>query len=149
MAKAKKKTAAHRAKPSASKSVATAGKRKLPRARNAYQLLDRVCKAIEREPQRFNQSDWCGTAFCRAGWMVVLHDGKLGLNEVHVGVRAEELLDMDLSDSWSLFSTYEMFNPAAGARPGTVEYAKAGVDGTRAFMKKHAAHLKARSLEGV
>jgi hypothetical protein len=49
MAKAKKKTAAHRAKPSASKSVATAGKRKLPRTQTAADVLREAAALIERD----------------------------------------------------------------------------------------------------
>lgn len=70
---------------------------KPPRPANAYELLERVCEAILEEPKRYRQDDWlsmvapwmdelgpeekglyregkpaCGTAGCRAGWIVLI-----------------------------------------------------------------------------
>lgn len=119
----------------------------------AYQLLERVCEAIERSPQQFDQNEWvsrkdCGTSFCRAGWLVALHDGvaAIGDDDFVMG-RAEAILDMEGDDAWELFSTYALLD--TDARPGSVEYAAAGVDGTQRFMRKHEAHLKARRLTDV
>lgn len=57
--------------------------------RTAYELLEQVCEAIEVAPQNYDQGVWsgrasnnreefCGTAFCRAGWMVNILEGSCG-----------------------------------------------------------------------
>ena len=127
-----------------------------PKAKTAYELLERVCAVIAAKPTRYNQSDWCterkcGTAFCRAGWMVVLHDGPdAARNAPDIASRAEALLGLTPDESWPLFSTQQLFAKGTnGLRVGTPEYVQAGIDGTRAFMAKHEAHLKARKLDGV
>jgi hypothetical protein len=83
----------------------------------------------------------CGTAFCRAGWLVVLHDGK-DANPVKWERRALELLGMN--HVGKLFDGGEV----EGA-PGSPDYVKAGVSGLRAFMAEHEAHLKAHRLKDV
>lgn len=118
------------------------------KAKNAYELLERVCRAIAEAPQHYNQTEWCGTAYCRAGWIVAVHDGPIDDRHADdVGNRAMELLDLSSDECWPLFSTYELFR--TDAEPGTSEYAEEGVRGVRVFMSQYSSHLKARSLKGV
>jgi hypothetical protein len=139
------------------------------KAANAYELLGRVCEAIEARPLSYYQGWWsqsrgatgvcaledelntpeneCGTAYCRAGWIVALHDGHhVAKDWRRVQDRACALLDMDE------FDTDELFNGGAvplSLTPGSTRYVRAGIAGVRAFMRKHKAHLQARSLRGV
>src|SRR3990167_2452357 len=65
------------------------------KAKTAYELLERVCEHIAAEPKRYYQGWWvlrsakriaaadvklkappCNTIACRAGWVVLLHDGR-------------------------------------------------------------------------
>jgi hypothetical protein len=80
--------------------------------------------------------------------MVALHDGptarpRLIANRARLllgaGAYAEFRMDVE-----ALFSAC-----AVSGTPGTREYVQQGIDGLRAFMATHAAHLKARSLKGV
>lgn len=150
-----------------------------PKAKDAYELLERVCVAIKEHPLSYWQGYWkatrgyrgggcgdvcelpeslntsnntCGTAFCRAGWMVALHDGMRAKPASFEG-RAKELIGVykdDGVDCVLLGSTDRLFEGGAvDGTPGTRPYVNAGIKGIRAFMKKHAAHLKARKLRGV
>lgn len=143
--------------------------------RTAYELLDLVAKHILEEPKRYYQGLWvtktesviearmgavpaCGTMACRAGWIVALHDGldskaiasemrRRSIWSLPVMERANAILGMSESDTERLFDGGAM--PYWAARPGTKGYARLGAKGIRAFMRKHAAHLKARLLKGV
>jgi hypothetical protein len=139
------------------------------KAENAYELLERVCEAIKASPINYGQDAWCftptpdcdcdqckalraqqehggcGTAFCRAGWIVALHDGHAAAKETDdIEGRAVTLLGLGRSDTDHLFD-----GSAVTGKVGTVAYVRKGIAGVRAFMKQHAAHLKARSLRGV
>jgi hypothetical protein len=145
---------------------ATAGKNRAPRAKNAYELLGRVAREIPQHPEAYFKHDWqrpvhlcpmsprvqakneCGTAFCRAGWIVGLHDGfeKMKANPTYpIASRADAILGLFDDETHELF--YD--ESVDVARPGTRAYARIGAAGVRAFMEKHAKHLKARSLKGV
>jgi hypothetical protein len=157
-----------------------------PKAKTAYELLERVCEAIKARPLSYYQGYWkarrgqrgngvgcaplpflldqpentCGTAFCRAGWMVVLHDG-LRANPrdrssdpvMSWERRARQLLDMPPHLEFGMLvrdDVSDLFDAGDySGVPGTPQYVKYGIDGLRAFMKTHEKHLKARSLRGV
>ena len=145
------------------------------KAANAYELLQRVCAAIKAHPLAYYQAAWvltnkwevqsnceftdaqmaesCGTAYCRAGWIVALHDGRRAALQLEkdggwltssVCIRANRVLGLEPEQTYRLFD-----GGAIGGRPGTRRYVAAGIRGVRAFMNQHAAHLKARSLKGV
>jgi len=42
------------------------------RLRNAYQVCLKAADLIEQNPDHYDQNSWCGTAFCRAGWIAAL-----------------------------------------------------------------------------
>jgi hypothetical protein len=146
------------------------------KAKTAYELLGRVCEAIKAHRFAYYQGAWsmkaewafppeqaarneCGTAFCRAGWMVALHDGAKNIDVaadkvllpgsidyVSIPTRASELLDMSADDQ-DVLALFD--GEACSGVPGSSGYVAQGIRGLRAFMKKHAKHLKARSLKGV
>lgn len=154
---------------------ATAPANTLPRgkAKTAYELLERVCAHIAAEPKRYYQGWWvfrgkdaiangreaenvdfkapeCNTIACRAGWIVLLHDG-LRTKKVEDGGhgtagRARQILGMDLYETQQLFDGGAV---CSGLKPGTRKYMREGIRGLKAFMAQHAAHLKSRSLKGV
>jgi hypothetical protein len=138
-------------------------------AQTAYELLGRVCKAIKAHPLNYCQADWmqkrdpdiddaaplarsldvpenvCGTAYCVAGWVVRLHEGRDPDTTAGISKKASSLLGMDDDVAYD-----ELFAVGyVSGVPGTPEYVAAGVKHVRDFMKTHAAHLKARSLKGV
>lgn len=140
--------------------------------KTAYELLGRVCKAIEAEPRSYDQSLWvinrelmnepgglyvrpkrlqppCGTSFCIAGHIVAQHDGFAPAANAGYGCRSRaiDILGFDDDPPEGFF-----FAHALGIRTppaGTVAYARLGVKLVRAFMRKHSAHLKSRLLKGV
>lgn len=108
----------------------------------------------------------CGTVCCRAGWIVGLCDGldapALGVNRdfaysFSVMKRAMEILGMSEAEIGALFEPFtddeddseETGQQFVDAPAGTLEYAKAGADGLRAFMEQHAERLKARKLSDI
>jgi len=148
------------------------------KALNAYELLARVCEAIKAHPLAYYQGSWvvpterlvqavgeytdaqmrtsCGTAYCRAGWVVALHDGRqravdLSLTDAKypalpVADRSDDILGLDRS------ATHDLYDGEAcdyAGRPGSRTYVRAGIRGLREFMTQHEAHLKAHSLRGV
>ena len=139
------------------------------KAKTAWELCERVCEQITAEPRTYDQrmwrlsaNDWqiakrpprlrpkCGTAFCRAGWIVALRDGAKKVDNNSCQVRANAILNLPRDATDQLFSgVAERLERWTVRTPGSIGAAKAGVRGLRAFMKKHAAHLKARSLKGV
>ena len=139
------------------------------KAKTAYELLERVCAHIKAKPQTYLQERFiatgdqaheyglhppCGTAACRAGWIVALHDGPLDPRDYGgIQTRANAILGLDSQTTGDLFSGAAL-NCGLDAidfmvKPGTAAYVRAGVRGLRSFMKRHAAHLKARKLDGV
>lgn len=141
------------------------------KATNAYELLEQVCEAIAAHPLNYYQDRYvanrgegaddlpkeldtpaneCGTAFCRAGWIVQLHDRrKLAYDEYEY--RAMELLGAlgeDAEDPY--FDVVDLFaGGAVEGAPGSPEYVAEGIAGIRKFMAKHEAHLKAQSVNPV
>jgi len=149
----------------------------MAKAKTAYELLQQVCAHILEEPKRYHQGTWgltrkhavgvvgrenvppCGTVACRAGWIVGLHDGlpslknRLSRNQGSVSDRANLILGFKENDDYVVAATSELFD-SESVDPelkftSPREYAKRGVAGLRAFMKKHKAHLQARKLRGV
>lgn len=144
--------------------------KKAPKPTTAYDLCMLVAQHIEEEPLRYLQSNWwlrakelaravaysklpaeppCGTAACRAGWIVGLHDGIGGARlamrpEIGIGHRARQILGVKPISTNQLFDGFAVY----GA-PGTPEYAKAGADGLRRWARRRAKHLKARLLKDV
>ena len=150
-----------------------------PKAKTAYELLERVCAAIKAHPLAYYQDQWmlkskrdvvkrlrltneqaresCGTAYCRAGWIVALHDGSAAARRMscewhseEFGERAREILAMPYQSSDDPIRECRLFQSGTvAAHPGTRAYAREGVRGLKAFMEQHKAHLKARKLDGV
>ncbi len=138
------------------------------KATTAYELCERTCEAIAAHPLAYFQKDWirtgarrpeelrgdteCETTFCRAGWLVAVHDGKSRATDAgEISTRADVLLGRrrDLGDFD--FAVTELFNGGGLSHltPGTKAYVRKGIAGLRAFMRKHKAHLQAQSLRGV
>lgn len=131
----------------------------MAKPKTAYELLNNVCKAILRQPKQYYQNEFCltpaerkssmylyndneikelcGTAFCRAGFVVVEHDGYKAKPRDWED-RAEEILNIneasgDTAQDWQRLVQASFFN----AKPGTRDYAREDVRGVRAFMKDH------------
>lgn len=132
------------------------------RSKDPVVILRTVAKAILQEAKRYNQGVWvvhkddahgypytkgnnpfyddvdefpsCGTVGCIAGWATVVTGNKPAhWNTVEDDARLILGLDLDSAD--------ELFNggPAelTGLKPGTKEYAKAGVERVRNFVKTY------------
>ena len=136
--------------------------------RTAWELCERVCEAIAAHPGGYLQEMWvtrgkkvigramsaslprkeiCGTAFCRAGWLIEVADGAGAAAAMACSweARANALLGVPHSATHNLFAA-----SALGAlKPGTKAYVREGIAGLRRFMKAHEAHLKARVLKGL
>lgn len=125
-----------------------------------YDLCEGVIQAIETQHGNYFQGLWCvpveslrvnvsynyigacGTAYCRAGWMIALAEAsnkKLTNMQIHrkanallrkAGIR-QEVIDQ-------LFSG----DACSGFTPGSPAYAKAGADGVRQFMALYEKELK-------
>jgi hypothetical protein len=130
-----------------------------------------VCEAIASHPEAYYQNDFvadvdkcgfpvdvaakntCGTAFCRAGWVVLLHDGVERARGYDVSDRAVQLIGLKngrRSSLWAHRDIVRLFQgDAVKGQAGTRAYVREGVRGLRMFMRKHAKHLKARLLKGV
>lgn len=134
------------------------------RPKTAWELCERVCEAIQAHPLNYYQdyfvarrggslpealdtpANACGTAYCRAGWMVVIADGADWCESYRD--RACELLGMK---RWQINDTTSEICRLFGAwlngpTPGTKAYVRRGVSGLRRFMTKHEAHLRAHRL---
>jgi hypothetical protein len=130
-----------------------------------YDLCEATAEAIELKPGNYYQEMWsvntnvlqedvsnykenykeaCGTAYCRAGWMVALAENT-SAPHMHIPYKAEKLLH---AAGIPLMKIHQLF--AAGvngdADPGTAAYVKAGADGMRAFMIEHEAKLRSVKL---
>ena len=136
---------------------------------NLYELCDEVCIAIEASPTNYYQPMWatpargvygkkaCGTAFCRAGWMVALADGHAKAASGGVYKRA---LEMFTKAGISKAELQLLFQPDPGAygraygdvvdkyvKEGTPEYVAIGAAGMRKFMAKWKKQLKEAKLD--
>lgn len=130
--------------------------------KTAYELCERVAKHIEEEPLRYHQGLWgfenyaiedlarpqCGTVCCRAGWIVALHDGIGMERKGNVANRSDAILGYP-DDSSVTMALYYDDGWVQAHEQGTKQYAKAGANGLRQWMKRNAAHLKARKLVDV
>ena len=137
------------------------------KAETLWELCEQVCESIAAQPANYFQHSWaikaesarnmalscnrdperkkqiehtevCGTAYCRAGWMMAHLRGKaVTYNE---GDQAMDLLRAARIECGTLFSSEE-----AGplAEWGTPEYVQRGVDGMRKFMEANEAKLRA------
>lgn len=143
---------------------------------NLYDLCEDVCNAIALRPLNYNQGNWaidadkvmtaeeaCGTAFCRAGWMVALVDEPrtpaewTSLPDSYIADKAELMLlnaGIPESDINQLFSGSACFDEddANGLdgisypEPGTPLYVQRGIEGMREFMFKYEKKLKAAKI---
>ena len=171
------KTLSHGVKSNRSRSRATAGTRQPTRARKAttaWELCEQACAFIDARAEAYYQGAWtaqvqdcgfssrmqakneCGTAFCRAGILVGVHDGFQQAKALdsfwsRVPDRAIQLIGLPpLDEDRAHPDVRRLFEgDAVPGKPGTRAYVRAGVRGLRRFMKQHEAHLKARSLKGV
>ena len=146
------------------------------RPENLYDLCNLSAEAITSRPLNYYQSSWaieakslnrttkkeaCGTAFCRAGWMVALSEpaGRLLLAD-YIANKARTMFTdagIPLEDINALFDggaietelDCEFDGDEFLGMPdvGTQEYAEAGAAGLRAFMAKHADKLKAAPIK--
>lgn len=137
-----------------------------------YELCEQTVEAILASPQNYYQDDWacpvesvtddfgekpkamkeaCGTAYCRAGWMGAI----LGQKRITDGSLATRLFEsagidyLDTSDLFDVACDSSEFNLGFGdgeLNPGTKAYAKAGANGLRVFMRRHAKKLRAAEL---
>lgn len=148
-----------------SRTAATVRKVTREKPKTAYDLCERVAQHIEEEPLRYHQGLWgferfviaelqqpqCGTVCCRAGWIVALHDGIGAEKSVGVAARSSQILgyrNEDLSEDSAVMSLY--YDGSMGhLEQGTKKYAQMGASSLRKWMRKHAAHLKARKLADV
>lgn len=151
--------------------MATKKTARRPRPKTAYELLERVIEHIREEPKRYYQNRWlmrrqdiiaegmeappCGTIACRAGWIVLLHDGvRSGIDGEYVPARANEILGAttygyDADTNQQTPSTCRLFGWEDNGWAGTRAHACQGIKGLRDFMKQHKAHLQARLLKDV
>ena len=146
--------------------------------RTAYQLLARVRDHIAEEPRRYFQGDYivddkdrlreiglrppCGTAACRAGWIILLHDGPEAKRE-SMYRRTQEILGMSIDQLAPLVAGSacdyesglapvkcpEYLDQVEVLPPTDPEYIRRGVRGLETFMKQHEKHLKSRLLAHV
>ena len=143
--------------------------------RTAYQLLKRVRDHIATEPQRYYQGDYivrdkgalrnlelrppCGTAACRAGWIVLLHDGpdaetssifKRTLDILRMSViQLSPLVNGNACDYESGLAPELREIPVDALPTTSSEYIRRGIRGLETFMKQHEKHLKSRLLKDV
>ena len=95
----------------------------------------------------------CGTAFCRAGWMMAILDPKLGkMNPDSIDDHEEiykpamNLLTDAGCDAGVVGHLFGGGSGINGERWGTKAYAKAGAKGVRDFMEQYKTELKAARL---
>lgn len=145
-----------------------------------YDLCEAVCEAITMQPNNYCQEryatdaeSWirthnrstegvCGTAFCRAGWMMAILDGERGItrttkqwtnarNYVRIERESRKLLakaGIPEVDIHNLFRAGSL-DPAGVCSDdiGTEAYVKAGIAGMRRFMDVHEVKLKAYKIQ--
>lgn len=136
--------------------------------RNLYDLCEMTAQAIEQHPANYCQQDWeasltrvrdlwsydpevlnheaCGTAYCRAGWMVNLLE-KPSRSHTNIPEKARALL---LEAGIPSIAITNLFSAnASGSKVGSKDYVNKGVSGLREFMNAYETQLKSYSLEGV
>ena len=130
-----------------------------------YDLCDQVCEHIAERPLNYYQGWWakkakdvpgidehpeaCGTAYCRAGWMMAILENKPQeytepWQRSPISVKAHALFNdagVPEDDVRELFS-----GTAVKGMPGTANYVEDGIHGMREFMAKHEDKLRARKL---
>ena len=124
------------------------------RAQNLYELCEQVCDAIAASPTNYYQGDWscdaksiygeeaCGTAFCRAGWMVALSEGKSSV--VNITAKAYHMLQKAGIPGDSVGALFS--GAAVLAKEGTPAYTEQGIAGMREFMARWEKELKGAPL---
>ena len=154
------------------------------RPRKVWDLCEQVCDAIEASPTNYYQGAWarpvghiihrilaqeystpeakteaCGTAFCRAGWMVAIVDQmngpemvkrNLASHHVFVMERATSILrkaKIPDSEIRRLFSSDDAGSICESFLWGSKEYAAAGVRGMRRLMESYETQLKETLLD--
>jgi len=137
-----------------------------------WELCEQVCEAIRMSPKNYTQETWatdarslneeaCGTAYCRAGWMVALtSDEKDILSKYHTGslnicISASNMLkragvvdrDIDTLFSGAAVDRQCYRDGIEVPDQGTPEYAEQGVKGMREFMEKWEKQLKETKID--
>lgn len=132
---------------------------------NVYELLEQTAEAIEECGLNYYQTVWaapvehvtagregaCGTAFCRAGWMINIAHGDKALSmspydwgRTHIADAAYAMLE---TAGCPIRECAELFSGGAVTQKyGTQAYNKAGAKGVRQFMERHRDKLKATPL---
>ena len=91
--------------------------------------------------------EMCGTAYCRAGWMLsILYDGPVSDGDYSISAQAYRLLGeagVPPEDIEDLFKGSQAGPISTWGTPG---YVQKGIDGMRAFMAKHEKKLKKAQL---
>ena len=139
------------------------------RPKNLYDLCDQVCESIAARPQNYMQQRWastdpqrtleiecgvdtakrltsqhemCGTAYCRAGWMMsILYDGPVD-EDINIDRRAHILLEEAGVPGPEVVSLFVGSQAGLLNTWGTPEYVQRGIDGMRKFMDRHEQKLK-------
>lgn len=124
---------------------------------NLYELCEQVCEAIEAQPLNYNQDHYamsarilygkaaCGTAYCRAGWMMAVLENKPQSPGSCIGGRATALLESAGIPSYSIAWLFAA-GTVEGER-GSPEYIKNGVAGIRRFMTSWEHKLKTAQIK--
>lgn len=138
-----------------------------------HELMERSAQSIENTPLNYTQHRYatnarmcfekeeaCGTAFCRAGWMMAHVDPPRSTSEwttsdMYTGIerRSIKLLrdcGIPLGDIIKLFQSTALEEETKGSIlwcDGSETVAKAGAAGMRKFMQTHEAKLKAHTVE--
>ena len=126
-----------------------------------YELCEQVCEAIATRPSNYCQEQWsvpacqvdskdpnqrevCGTAYCRAGWMVALTSDSKEL-PIDISGAAIGLL---CKANIPLYAIDRLFRGGAclPLEHGEEGYATEGVRGMREFMSLHETALKGAPL---
>lgn len=125
------------------------------------ELCDMACQSIELRPNNYDQRMWagdasgiggCGTAFCRAGWMMAhVKAPKRTLKWCLDSTIASSATNLFLRAGVPWIDIMRLFGGGAlsllSHEPGTKEYAAAGATGFREFMAEHHNKLAATTVE--
>lgn len=127
-----------------------------------YDLCDMTAYAIETQPTNYYQDLWahpvlslstryphykeaCGTAYCRAGWMVNLAEkNPRGCDNRYLPSKAKNMLVSAGIPESAIYTLFE--GGAVRGIPGTKEYAKRGAEGIRKFMETYEKELKSKKV---
>lgn len=125
-----------------------------------YDLCEAVAHAIETKPGNYYQQSWrvpcealkyhnapqykeaCGTAYCRAGWMVALtspdsHFSRIEMTATHMLTRAGIPREF----------IRELFRGGAAGDTVNKDYVQRGAQGMRDFMQRWETELKSITVE--